>query len=111
MYGRIEKVIECQLPGSQVFGDFRGKLRLLALITPCKTDGQDATKQPTFYEAETVPIITDLTTVRAVVGRIKTTLRPSTVRHHWGIIDRSTALARATFEEQDTDDEGDLDDE
>lgn len=108
MYGRVEKVIECQLPNSQIFGDFRGRLRLLALITPCKTDGRDATKELTFYETETAPIITDLATVRSVVGRVKTTLRPSTVRHHWSIIDRSTALARATFEEQ-VEEEGDSD--
>jgi hypothetical protein len=99
LYGRVEKVIECQLPDDTAFGAFRGKLRLFAHITPCKTDGKDASKELTFYDMETASIITDLTTVRAVVGRVETTGGPSG-RKQWGIIDRSTALVRTSFEEE-----------
>jgi hypothetical protein len=101
LYGRVEKVIECQLPDDPTFGVFRGKLRLLAHITPCKTDGKDATQELTFYRTETAPIITDLATIRAVIGRVQTTGGPST-QQHWGIIDRSSALTRTTFEEGDS---------
>ena len=107
LYGRIEKILECQLPDHPTFGSFRGKLRLLAYITPCKTDGKDASEELTFYTTETAPIITDLATIRAVVGRVLTAGGP-TPRKHWGIIDRSTALSRTTFEDdgQLSDDDG-----
>jgi hypothetical protein len=62
---------------------FRGRLRLLAHITPCKTDSKDATQELTNYHTETAPIITDLGTVHAVIGRVRT-------RKHYGIIDRSS---------------------
>jgi hypothetical protein len=95
------------LSDDAVFGAFRGKLRLFAHITPCKTDGKDASQELTFYDTETAPIITDLTTVRAVVGRVETTGGPSG-RKQWGIIDQSTALVRTSFEEEVlSDDEGD----
>jgi hypothetical protein len=106
LYGRVEKVIECQLPDDPTFGDFRGKLRLLAYITPCKTDGKDASQALTFYHTETAPIITDLATIRAVVGRVQTTGGPTT-RKQWGVIDRSTALVRTSFEDDDLSDDGD----
>lgn len=108
LYGRLEKVIECQLPDDRAFGIFRGKLRLLAHIIPCKTDGKDATKELTYYHTETAPIITDLATVKAVVGRAKTSKTMNT--YHWGIVDRSTGLARPTFEEgseDESDNDGD----
>jgi hypothetical protein len=105
----MEKIIECQLPDDSVFGDFRGKLRLLAHITPCKTDGKDATQELTFYRTNTAPIITDLATIRAVIGRVPTKGGPSTQRH-WGIIDRSNTLAKTNFddeEEQSSDEDED----
>jgi hypothetical protein len=67
LYGRVEKIMECQLPNDPVFGLFKGKLRLLAHITPCKTDGKDATQELTTYRTETAGIVTDLSTIRASV--------------------------------------------
>ena len=96
----MEKVVECQLPDDPAFGAFRGKLRLLAHITPCKTDGKDATQELTFYRTETALIVTDLATIRAVIGRVQTRGGPSTSRH-WGIIDRSTTLAKTNFDDGD----------
>jgi hypothetical protein len=95
--------MECQLPDDSAFGAFRGKLRLLAHITPCKTDGKDATQELTLYRTETAPIITDLATIRAVIGRVQTTGGLGTQKR-WGIIDRSTALARTTFEDEELSD-------
>ena len=106
LYGRVEKIIECHLPDDPVFGNFRGKLRLLACITPCKTDGKDASEELTFYYTETAPIITNLATVRAVIGRVQTTGGP-TSRKRWGVIDRSTALVRPSFEDAESSDEDD----
>jgi len=56
------------------------------------------------------PIITDLTTIRAVVGHIQTT-GGMTNRKQWGIIDRSTALVRTAFEHEDLSDADDDDDD
>jgi hypothetical protein len=50
LYGRIEKVIKCQLPDNPAFGAFRSRLHLLAHITPCKTDGKDTMQKLTFTE-------------------------------------------------------------
>jgi hypothetical protein len=106
LYGRVEKVIECQLPDDPAFGVFRKKLRLLAYITPCKTNGKDASQELTFYDTETAPIITDLATIRAVIGRVQTTGGP-TGRKQWGIIDRSAALVRTSFEDEAVSDDED----
>jgi hypothetical protein len=106
LYGRVEKVIEGQLPDDAAFGAFRGKLRLFAHITLCKTDGKDASKELTFYDMETASIITDLTTICAMVGCVETTGGPSG-RKQWGIIDRSTALVRTSFEEEALSDDDD----
>ena len=100
LYGRVEKVIECQLPDDPAFGIFRGKLRLLVHITPCKTDGKDATQELTFYQTETASIITDLASIRAVIGRVPTKGGPS-MQRHWGIIDRSGALAKTNFDDEE----------
>ena len=84
-----------------MFGVFRGKLHLLAHITPCKTDGKDATQELTDYCTETAPIVTDLGTIHAVIGHVRT-------RKCYGIIDRSSISVRATFEvdsESSSDDE------
>ena len=51
--------------------------------------------------AETAPIITDLITIQTVIECMQTTGGPST-QQHWGIIDRSSALTRITFEEGDS---------
>jgi hypothetical protein len=68
--------------------------RLLAVIEPCVTEGKDATKEVVYYQRKTTHIVTDLQTIGAVVGRVKT-------RGKWGIIDRSGNNARPIFLEPD----------
>jgi hypothetical protein len=72
LYGQVKNVIECQLPDSPVFRVLRGKLCLLAHITPYKTDGKDAMQELTDYCMETAPIMTDLGTICAVIGHVRT---------------------------------------
>ena len=60
------------------------------MITPCKTDGKDATKVVTEYTVSTATIVTDLQAVQCVIGRVQ---RQKT----WGIIDRSMDEARPEF--------------
>lgn len=66
--------------------------QLLAVITPCKTDGKDATTDTvTEYTKFQETIITDLQSVQCVVGRVRRGTKT------WGIIDRSTDEARPVF--------------
>jgi hypothetical protein len=93
---KLKRVIECQLSDDPTFGVFRGKLCLLVHITPCKTDGKDATQELTFYRTETAPIITDLATIRAVIGRVQTTGGPST-QQHWSLREHHKSISRVPY--------------
>jgi hypothetical protein len=89
-YGRLERIVEYQIPDTKFWGILRGKTRLLAVITPCITNGRDATKCVTTYTDITTQIVTDLQAVECVVGRVKT-------RNRWGIVDRSSDSSRTEF--------------
>ena len=75
-----------------VWGSLRGTTQLLAEITPWRTEGEDAALCTVFYERELARVITDLSNVRGVVGRVES-------RGRWGIVDRSMRMVRATFSE------------
>jgi hypothetical protein len=89
-YGKLEQILEYEIPDSRFWGDLRGKTRLLAVITPCVTYGKDATNQLTIYNDTTTQIVTDLQAIECVVGRVLT-------RNGWGIIDRSGDFSRTEF--------------
>lgn len=89
-YGKLERILEYEVPDSKFWGVLRGKTRLLAVITPCITNGKDATNQLTIYNDTTTQIVTDLQAVECVVGRVLT-------RNRWGIIDRSGDSSRTEF--------------
>ena len=95
-YGRLERILEFKIPESQFWGALQGKTRLLAVITPCVTNGNDATNQLTIYNDTTTQIVTDLQAVECVVGRVFT-------RNRWGIIDRSGNSSRTEFITSDSD--------
>lgn len=97
-YGRLEKILECNLPDNDIFwGDLQGSRLLLAVITPCVTTGRDATQTPTFYRSEQQSqVVVDLRTVQGVVGRVSS-------RGKWCIIDRSHDIARTVFVDNDDD--------
>lgn len=101
-YGCLDRILECQLDSSNpVWHKFNETLQLLAVITPCSTNSQDAAQCHTTYSHTTAQIITDLRAVQCVVGRVKS-------RRSWGIIDRSGNLARTEFisaENQNEDEE------
>jgi hypothetical protein len=82
--------LECKLDSAEIWGNLKGKHYLLAVITPCKTDGKDATKVVTEYTVSTATIVTDLQAVQCAIGRVQ---RQKT----WGIIDRSMDEARPEF--------------
>ncbi|TFK33524.1 hypothetical protein BDQ12DRAFT_766734, partial [Crucibulum laeve] len=90
-YGQLEQILVCELPEHDFWGpDFAGTTRILALITPCVTNGLDAVVKITKYSTQTTPVITDIRTISSVVGRIFT-------QGSWGIIDRSTGYSRTEF--------------
>ena len=89
-YGRLEYILVCELPDEDFFGALKGLTRLLALITPCNTNGKDATATVTTYSQMTAATITDLQSIEAVVGRVAT-------RNTWGIVDRTDGLAHTIF--------------
>lgn len=78
-YGKLEKVIICQLPNHDFFQGHKDKTLLLALVTPLQTNGQDATKKLTSYTQKLASIIMDLRSVKGLIGRVQ-------VKNHWWII-------------------------
>ena len=89
-YGRLERILQYDVPDTKFWGIFRGETRLFAVITPCITNGRDATKHVTVYTDTTTQIVTDLQAVQCVVGRVQT-------RNRWGIVDRSGDFSRTEF--------------
>ena len=96
-YGCLEYIIVCKLADDDFFGPLKGQTRLLALVTPCSTNGMDVTQSMTMYSHTTAATIVDLQSIEAVVGRIAT-------RKQWGIIDRTDGLAHTIFIDDDDED-------
>ena len=80
----------CKLPKHPLWSYMSGTERLLAVITPCATAGKDATREVTSYTTTTTPIVTDLRTITAAVGRVQS-------RGEWLIVDRSGGLLHPEF--------------
>ena len=89
-YGRLDRILQCELDNDANWRKFKNTLFLLAVITPCSTGGQDAVQGHVTYSYTTAQIVTDLRAVQCVVGRVKS-------RGCWGILDRSGNLARTEF--------------
>ncbi|KAF8124537.1 hypothetical protein EV363DRAFT_1125229, partial [Boletus edulis] len=81
-YGRLEKILDFQTGSQNIWRELKATHQLLALITPCKTDGKDASKQIVAYEVTREAVLTDVRNIKAVVGRVKS-------RGKWIIVDRS----------------------
>lgn len=93
-YGRLDQILVCDLGPDAIWGELRNTSRVLALVTPCQTYGADASKDVIEFRAYAQPVITDIRNVKATVGHVET-------RRRWGIIDRSTSLVNAVFDNQD----------
>ncbi|KAF8599003.1 hypothetical protein BDV93DRAFT_560783 [Ceratobasidium sp. AG-I] len=76
------------------------KFLLLARLLPCDTQGRDATHHDEIvrYDNTLTPIMVDLRTIEAVIGRIERA-------NGWVIVDRSGSAARTTFTDDAEDDE------
>ncbi|KAI0682508.1 hypothetical protein BC835DRAFT_1298874 [Cytidiella melzeri] len=97
-YGRLETIIDLTLPetpDNDIFWeDHQGCHVLLALITPCATSGTDGAKEAVSFRQEQTKVVVDLRTITNKIGRVET-------RGRWGIIDRSTGMARTVFVDLD----------
>lgn len=89
-YGKLELILEFEIPDERFWGDLRRTIALLAVITPCVTMGKDAAKMTTTYQHTTTQVVTDLRTISSVIGRVRT-------RNRWGIIERSEDSSRTEF--------------
>lgn len=80
------------LPSNSFFESLRGKTLLLVLITPWKTDRNDATKETTYLQSCYAPVVTDVQNLQGVVGLALAGKR-------WGIIDRIPATWKGIVED------------
>ncbi|KAG1730496.1 uncharacterized protein EDB91DRAFT_1059392, partial [Suillus paluster] len=71
-YGQLDKILVCELGEHKVYRFLRNTTLILALITPCKTDGTDASISPVGYKESVAPVVTDTRNIKAVVGRVQT---------------------------------------
>ena len=86
-----------------MFGPLSGSLRLLALVKPCQTMGLVGTQEPTHYRAMLSPFVTDISNIKAIIGRVQT-------HGKWGIVDRTPGIAAAVFGHLDEDSESEASD-
>ncbi|KAG2110102.1 hypothetical protein DEU56DRAFT_749887 [Suillus clintonianus] len=99
-YGHLDKILVYQVPNDPFFGILSGKEQVLVLLTPWKTDGQDAAKTLTWVQAKLAPIITDIRNIKAVVGLVDT-------RKRSGIIDRARESVFSGFDDLGVDENDD----
>ncbi|KAG9310596.1 hypothetical protein JVU11DRAFT_9159 [Chiua virens] len=89
-YGRLERILVCGLGPQTIWKKLRHSVLLLAVITPAKTNGEDAALTTTQFSNFGVSIVTDLRNVKASIGTVET-------RKCWGIIDRAVGTAKTAF--------------
>lgn len=97
-YGFLETILECNFSPDDDFWDgLQGSTLLLAVISPCNTRNQDATKTLTSYRTSSRSriVVVDLRTIQGVVGRVET-------RGRWGVVDRSEQTAKTVFHEENS---------
>jgi hypothetical protein len=89
-YGVVDRFLVCSLGDKGLWGRFQSMTQLLAVITPCKTNGQDASRNLVGYKTTTAPIVTDVRNIVCLIGRVHS-------RGSWWLVDRSMNLTHGTF--------------
>ncbi|KAF8493835.1 hypothetical protein BU17DRAFT_59563 [Hysterangium stoloniferum] len=97
-YGQIHYIISLKLSSCAELNIPDTPCSLLARISPCITNGKDATESLTSYNRTSTEIFIDLRTINCVVGRVQR-------GRDWYIIDRSGGIARTVFIEPNLDEE------
>lgn len=103
-YGQLHYLIDFRMP-ELVFGKKKHapKHHILGFVTPCRTEGKDATKDLVVYHNGPQGLhpqrFINISSIECAVGRVKS-------RSKWWIVDRSNGLARTSFvDEEDSEDE------
>lgn len=101
-YGQLTEILVCKIPNNNhnLWGKLTGSLRLLAVITPYRTGGKDAALEIVQQFQPMAPIVADIQSVMAVVGRVQT-------RDRWYLIDRTGGMVRPEFIPGDEEEEED----
>ncbi|KAG8220364.1 hypothetical protein J3R82DRAFT_3310, partial [Butyriboletus roseoflavus] len=68
----LEQLLVCELGMENLWRDLRGSMLLLALVTPVKTNGEDAGLVSMHFTDFFAAIVTDLCNIKATIGRVKT---------------------------------------
>jgi len=68
----------------------RNSTAILALVRLCKTDGQDASLTPVWYQDLGTVWAFDIATIDCIIGQLK-------VGNCWGIVDQSFGLEHAVI--------------
>ena len=89
-YGQVQSYIYVTLPAKPCLNTTYDSTAIIALVTLCKTNGQDASLMPVWYTDMEIVRAFDVATIDCVVRRIK-------VGNRWGIIDRSFGSQRAVI--------------
>jgi hypothetical protein len=71
-YGQLDKILICEIGEHKIYRFLRNTTLILALITPCNTDGTDASISLVGYKEFVAPVVTDVRNIKAVVGRVQT---------------------------------------
>ena len=79
-YGRVQSYIHVTLPAEPSLRTDHNSTAILALVTLCKTNGEDASLVPVWYKDMGLVRAFDIATIGGVIGQVR-------VDDHWGIID------------------------
>ncbi|KAF7322257.1 hypothetical protein HMN09_00002900 [Mycena chlorophos] len=89
-YGRLEELLECPLPRKTWLGQYSGKTLLFAVVTPCAGSHRDARESVVGYRSMDAPVVVDVRSIEAVVGRLP-------VGERWILIDRAARTFKPEF--------------
>ncbi|KAG2031482.1 hypothetical protein BDR03DRAFT_875816, partial [Suillus americanus] len=71
-YGQLDKILICEIGEHKIYRFLCNTMLILALITPCNTDGTDASISLVGYIEFVAPVVTDVQNIKAVVGQVQT---------------------------------------
>ncbi|KAG2039923.1 hypothetical protein BDR03DRAFT_1035314 [Suillus americanus] len=71
-YGQLDNILICEIGKHKIYRFLCNTMLILALITPCNTNGTDASISLVGYKEFVAPVVTDVQNIKAVVGRVQT---------------------------------------
>ena len=92
-YAKVHFYAYVTLTAHPSLGIAKDKTDILAIVSLCRTNGEDASQGPVWYDGESLESIRAFSAraVAGVIGRVK-------VGNRWGIVDRCWGLQGAAME-------------